>query len=113
NSSRLTNSFTDDPHTRLHCPSYFTNTKRKALAANVSTMAPNEMNVVAVGAGTMGSEIVYVSAASGHNVVVVEQDQKLLHSGMKRVGEYVQRAIRRGHITKDQAATIYTKQTTT
>lgn len=67
------------------------------------------MNVVVVGAGTMGSGIAYVSAASGHNVVVVEQDQKLLDSGMKRVEEYVQRAISRGHITKDQAPTINTK----
>src|SRR5205809_8048968 len=57
----------------------------------------------------MGSGIAYVSAASGHDVVVVEQDQKLLDSGMKRVGEYVVRAISRGHITKDQASTINAK----
>jgi len=67
------------------------------------------MNIVVVGAGTMGSGIAYVSAASGHNVVVVEQDQKLLDSGMKRVVEYVERAIFRGHITKDQASTINAK----
>jgi 3-hydroxybutyryl-CoA dehydrogenase len=67
------------------------------------------MNVVVVGAGTMGSGIAYVSAASGHSVVVVEQDQKLLDSGMKRVEEYVQRAISRGHITKDQASIVNTK----
>src|SRR5438445_645556 len=69
----------------------------------------SEMNVVVIGSGTMGSGIAYVSAASGHNVVVVEQDQKLLDSGMKRVGEYVERAISRGHITKDQASTINAK----
>jgi 3-hydroxybutyryl-CoA dehydrogenase len=68
-----------------------------------------EMNVVVVGAGTMGSGIAYASAASGHNVFVVEQDQKLLDSGMKRVEEYVQRAISRGHVSKDQASTINTK----
>ena len=67
------------------------------------------MNVAVVGAGTMGSGIAYVSAASGHNVVVVEQDQKLLDSGMKRVEDYVQRAISRGHITTDQASTINTR----
>jgi 3-hydroxybutyryl-CoA dehydrogenase len=67
------------------------------------------MNVVVVGAGTMGSGIAYVSAASGHSVVVVEQDQKLLDSGMTRVEEYIQRAISRGHITKEQASTINTK----
>jgi 3-hydroxybutyryl-CoA dehydrogenase len=67
------------------------------------------VKVVVVGAGTMGSGIAYVSAASGHSVVVVEQDQKLLDSGMKRVEDYVQRAISRGHITNDQASTINTK----
>ena len=67
------------------------------------------MNVVVVGAGTMGSGIAYVSAAFGHNVVIVEQDQKLLDSGIKRVEEYVQRAISRGHITNDQASTIKRK----
>ena len=67
------------------------------------------MNVVVVGAGTMGSGIAYVSAASGHDVAVVEQDERLLDSGMKRVDEYVQRAISRGHITKDQASVIKTK----
>ena len=67
------------------------------------------MNVAVVGAGTMGSGIAYVSAASGHSVVVVEQDQKLLDSGMKRVEESIQRAIARGHIAKDQASTINTK----
>ncbi len=67
------------------------------------------MNVVVVGAGTMGSGIAYASAASGHNVVIVEQDQKLLDSGMKRVEEYIQRAISRSHITNDQASTINTK----
>ena len=56
----------------------------------------------------MGSGIAYVSAASGHSVVVVEQDQKLLDSGMKRVEESIQRAIARGHIAKDQASTINT-----
>jgi 3-hydroxybutyryl-CoA dehydrogenase len=67
------------------------------------------MKLVVVGGGTMGSGIAYVSAASGHDVVVVEQDQKLLDSGMKRVDEYVQRTISRGHITKDQALLIRTK----
>ena len=67
------------------------------------------MNVVVVGAGTMGSGIAYVSAASGHSVVIVEQDLKLLDSGMKRVEDYVQRAISRGHITNERASTIKTQ----
>ncbi len=64
------------------------------------------MNVVVVGAGTMGSGIAYSSAASGHNVTIVEQDQALLDAGRHRIDEYVQRAVSRGHINKDQATTI-------
>ncbi len=64
------------------------------------------MNVVVVGAGTMGSGIAYSSAAANHNVTIVEQDQNLLDAGLRRVDEYIQRAIQRGHISSDQAATI-------
>jgi 3-hydroxybutyryl-CoA dehydrogenase len=67
------------------------------------------LNVVVVGAGTMGSGIAYSSAASGHNVSIVEQDQKLLDSGLKRVEQYIERAVSRGHINKDQAATVNTR----
>jgi 3-hydroxybutyryl-CoA dehydrogenase len=67
------------------------------------------MNVVVVGAGTMGSGIAYSSAASGHRVSIVEQDQKLLDSGLKRVEQYIERAVSRGHINKDQAATVNTR----
>ena len=67
------------------------------------------MNVVVVGAGTMGSGIAYSSAASGHSVTVIEQDQKLLDQGMKRVDDYVQRNLSRGHINKEQASQIHAK----
>ena len=67
------------------------------------------MNIVVVGAGTMGSGIAYYSAASGHTVMVIEQDQKLLDQGMRRVDDYVQRNLSRGHINKEQAAQIHAK----
>jgi 3-hydroxybutyryl-CoA dehydrogenase len=67
------------------------------------------MNIVVVGAGTMGSGIAYSSAASGHAVTVIEQDQKLLDQGMKRVDDYVQRNLSRGHINKEQASQIQAK----
>ena len=54
----------------------------------------------------MGSGIAYSSAASGHRVSIVEQDQKLLDAGLKRVEQYVERAISRGHISKDQATDV-------
>jgi 3-hydroxybutyryl-CoA dehydrogenase len=65
------------------------------------------MNVVVIGAGTMGSGIAYSSAASGHTVTVVEQDQKLLDQGMHRVDDYVERNLSRGHISKEQASKIH------
>src|SRR5207244_11377475 len=67
------------------------------------------MNMVVVGAGTMGSGIAYSSAASGHSVTVIEQDQKLLDQGMHRVDDYVQRNLSRGHINKEQASQIHAK----
>jgi len=69
----------------------------------------DSMNVVVVGAGTMGSGIAYSSAASGHNVTIIEQDQKLLDQGMKRVEDYVQRNLSREHINKDQAKEIQSR----
>ena len=55
----------------------------------------------------MGSGIAYSSAASGHIVTVVEQDQKLLDQGMHRVDDYVERNLSRGHINKEQASKIH------
>jgi 3-hydroxybutyryl-CoA dehydrogenase len=67
------------------------------------------MNVVVVGAGTMGSGIAYSSAASGHTVTIIEQDQKLLDQGMHRIDDYVQRNLSRGHINQEQASKIHAK----
>ena len=67
------------------------------------------MNVVVIGAGTMGSGIAYSTAAAGHNVTIVEQDQKLLDSGITRVKQYVDRAVTRGHLAADQAPTVMEK----
>ena len=67
------------------------------------------MNVVVVGAGTMGSGIAYAAAVAGHNVAIVEQDQKLLDAGLARIQQYVDRAITRGHLAKDQASNLNAK----
>jgi 3-hydroxybutyryl-CoA dehydrogenase len=67
------------------------------------------MNVVVVGAGTMGSGIAYSAAAVGHNVAIVEQDQKLLDGGLNRIQQYLDRAILRGHLAKDKASTVKAK----
>ena len=54
----------------------------------------------------MGSGIAYSAAAAGHSVEVVEQDQKLLDAGLNRIQQYVDRAISRGHLAKDQASLV-------
>jgi 3-hydroxybutyryl-CoA dehydrogenase len=67
------------------------------------------MKIVVVGAGTMGSGIAYSAAAAGHEVEIVEQDQKLLNGGMDKVQQYIDRAISRGHLAKDQASNVKAK----
>ncbi len=57
----------------------------------------------------MGSGIAYAAAAAGHTVAIVEQDQKLLDAGLARIQQYVDRAITRGHLAKDQASTLNAK----
>ncbi len=67
------------------------------------------MKLVVVGAGTMGSGIAYASATAGHNVVVVEQDQRFLDQGMKRIQDYVAKGVARGVIDKTQATAIQSR----
>ena len=80
---------------------------RKALSAETCrSRSDQKVNVVVIGAGTMGSGIAYSTAAAGHTVTIVEQDQKLLDSGITRVKQYVDRAVTRGHLAVDQASTV-------
>ncbi len=62
------------------------------------------MKLVVVGAGTMGSGIAYSSVNAGHEVVVVEQDKKLLEQGMKRIYDYLDKGVSKGIIDKNAAA---------
>jgi len=62
------------------------------------------MKLVVVGAGTMGSGIAYASAISGHEVVVVEQDQRFLDQGMRRIHDYIEKGVARGLIDGKAAA---------
>ncbi len=67
------------------------------------------MRLAVIGAGTMGSGIAYSSANSGHDVFVVEQDQKLLDQGMKRINDYIEKGVKRGNITSGQAETLHAR----
>src|SRR3989441_1442943 len=57
----------------------------------------------------MGSGIAYASASSGHDVFVVEQDQKLLDQGMKRINDYIERGVKKGHLDKSQIEALHSR----
>ncbi|MER7330812.1 MULTISPECIES: 3-hydroxyacyl-CoA dehydrogenase family protein [unclassified Micromonospora] len=60
---------------------------------------------VVVGAGTMGLGIAYVAAGTGHAVELVEVDRARGAAAVDRLGELWDRAVGRGKLTADQAAT--------
>jgi 3-hydroxybutyryl-CoA dehydrogenase len=67
------------------------------------------MKLVVVGAGTMGSGIAYSSVAVGHDVIVVEQDRKLLDLGMQRISEYIEKGVAKGIIDDTAASQMKSK----
>ncbi|MCM0673903.1 3-hydroxyacyl-CoA dehydrogenase family protein [Micromonospora phytophila] len=60
---------------------------------------------VVVGAGTMGLGIAYVAAGSGHAVELVEVDRARGAAAVDRLGQLWDRAVQRGKLTAEQAAT--------
>ncbi|MER7416820.1 3-hydroxyacyl-CoA dehydrogenase family protein [Micromonospora peucetia] len=60
---------------------------------------------VVVGAGTMGLGIGYVAAGAGHAVELVEVDRERGATAVERLGELWDRAVARGKLSADQAAT--------
>ncbi|MFI6237766.1 3-hydroxyacyl-CoA dehydrogenase family protein [Micromonospora sp. NPDC050784] len=60
---------------------------------------------VVVGAGTMGLGIAYVAAGAGHAVEVVEVDPERGAAALNRLAELWERAVQRGKLSADEAAT--------
>ncbi|MEU8111648.1 3-hydroxyacyl-CoA dehydrogenase family protein [Micromonospora sp. NPDC048947] len=60
---------------------------------------------VVVGAGTMGLGIAYVAAGAGHAVELVEVDPERGAAALNRLAELWERAVQRGKLSADQAAT--------
>ncbi|MEU4775722.1 3-hydroxyacyl-CoA dehydrogenase family protein [Micromonospora sp. NPDC023644] len=60
---------------------------------------------VVVGAGTMGLGIAYVAAGAGHAVELVEVDRARGSAALERLGELWDRAVARGKLDADRAAT--------
>jgi 3-hydroxybutyryl-CoA dehydrogenase len=64
------------------------------------------MGIGIVGAGVMGSEIAFVAAVAGTNVVLCDTDPEALTRGVEHVVSLAGRAARKGRISHDDAATI-------
>ncbi|MEU4378831.1 3-hydroxyacyl-CoA dehydrogenase family protein [Micromonospora echinofusca] len=60
---------------------------------------------VVVGAGTMGLGIAYVAAGAGHAVELVEVDRARGAAALERLGELWDRAVARGKLDAERAAT--------
>ncbi|MCG5438762.1 3-hydroxyacyl-CoA dehydrogenase family protein [Micromonospora foliorum] len=60
---------------------------------------------VVVGAGTMGLGIAYVAAGAGHAVELVEVDPQRGAAALSRLAELWERAVQRGKLSADEAAT--------
>ncbi|MFE9915566.1 3-hydroxyacyl-CoA dehydrogenase family protein [Micromonospora sp. NPDC005553] len=60
---------------------------------------------VVVGAGTMGLGIAYVAAGTGHAVELVEVDPERGTAALNRLAELWERAVQRGKLSADEAAT--------
>ncbi|NJP34223.1 3-hydroxyacyl-CoA dehydrogenase family protein [Micromonospora thermarum] len=66
---------------------------------------------VVVGAGTMGLGIAYVAAGAGYAVELVEVDRARGEAAVARLGELWDRAVGRGKLTAEQAATNRSRMT--
>ncbi|MEW2426941.1 3-hydroxyacyl-CoA dehydrogenase family protein [Micromonospora sp. NPDC047644] len=60
---------------------------------------------VVVGAGTMGLGIAYVAAGAGHAVELVEVNPERGAAALNRLAELGERAVQRGKLSADEAAT--------
>ncbi|WP_430499312.1 3-hydroxyacyl-CoA dehydrogenase family protein [Micromonospora trifolii] len=60
---------------------------------------------VVVGAGTMGLGIAYVAAGAGHAVELVEVEPERGAAALNRLAELWERAVQRGKLSADEAAT--------
>ncbi|OLS24556.1 MAG: putative 3-hydroxybutyryl-CoA dehydrogenase [Candidatus Heimdallarchaeota archaeon LC_2] len=56
-------------------------------------------NVTVIGAGLMGSGIAYVTAVSGRNVTIVDQEQQFVDAGMSKIKDQIKDGINRGKMS--------------
>lgn len=71
------------------------------------------MEICVFGAGTMGAGIAQVAASSGHEVILCDMTQAFADHGKQRVSEGLNRLVRKGKLTVDDAATLLSRVTAT
>ncbi len=59
-----------------------------------------------VGAGVMGSEIAQVFAAAGHDVLLVDIEQRFVDKGLEHLANICARRVKRGAMTQEEADAI-------
>lgn len=62
------------------------------------------MKVGVLGAGTMGSGIVQVAAQNGHQVVLVDLNEQILHQSNEKLKKVLARLVEKERITEEQKA---------
>lgn len=67
------------------------------------------MIVGVLGAGTMGSGIVQVAAQNGHNVVLVDLNEKILQQSKDKLAKIMARLVEKGRVYADDAEVIQTR----
>ncbi|MFT5860781.1 MAG: 3-hydroxybutyryl-CoA dehydrogenase [Flavobacteriaceae bacterium] len=64
------------------------------------------MIVGVLGAGTMGSGIVQVAAQNGHNVVLVDLNEKILQQSKEKLAKIMARLVEKGRVSEGDADAI-------
>jgi 3-hydroxybutyryl-CoA dehydrogenase len=59
----------------------------------------DRLNVVVIGAGTMGHGIAHVAALAGHQVVLIDTSRELAEQGLDRIRANLQGGVDRGKVT--------------
>lgn len=67
------------------------------------------MNVLIVGAGTMGRGIAQVFAATGHSVVISDQDRATAEKGIGQMAAMLEKQVQKGKMTPDDCTSILSR----
>jgi len=79
---------------------------------STSTVQAAIKNITVIGGGLMGSGIAQVAAQSGHNVIMVDLDQKVLEKSQNAIGKSLQRVAKKQFKDDEAGAQKFLSETT-